>query len=97
MLDISDPSERRGLIVQAIIDSGGTYPLRAGQIEGGIAQIALHGVTASGATEAEAIRNWIATARTALRPRRLDFAYCGTPRNHGEEIANLRAAEGQID
>lgn len=96
-LDISDPAQWRGIIAQAVIDAGGTYPLQAGQIQGGVAQIALYGITATGRDEAEAIRNWICAARVSIRPRRLDSAYCGKPRNHAEEIANLRAAEGRIE
>lgn len=97
-LDAAPPGNRRRLIAAAVIDSGGTYPLRAGQIEGAMALIDLFGIQGSGPTEAEAIEDWIAAARAGHRPAHADSAWCGKPRNHAEEIQNLlRRNEGRLE
>lgn len=60
-------------------------------------RITAHDITASGYTQMEMIRNWIRRANKLARPEVENdgFITCHlpfpTPRNHSEEIANLRA------
>lgn len=89
-----DPKAQKDAFASEVIETGGTYiapPKNGGSTH--MFEIALHGITAYGACEQEAIRNWHRCAqsgpfRTSFKAANLPFP---KPRNHAEEIANARA------
>lgn len=85
------PKDRRDAVANEVIECGGTYtapPSDPTNCPRFLFEISLHGVTALGTTEDDAIRNWIDLARTYQVP-------FPAPRNHAEEIANAQAVAGR--
>lgn len=98
-LDSLGPEDRKDAFMNEAMETGGSYlppHLRCSHLF----EIALHDVNAWGADEEEAIRNWMKAAR-AQTPLIEDDGFITVhppfpnPRNHAEEIANLRAETGQ--
>lgn len=94
---------QRDAFMIEITQSGGSYvPPDGDTWSSHLFEISLHGVCACGFSEDEAMRNWIKAARSVARmgddeSRITDRAPFPKPRNHGEEIANARAAaEGAL-
>ena len=86
-LELLAPKARAESFMNEAMETGGSYiPARKGDDWAShLVEINLHGITAIGASEEEAIRNWTKNAQRTMP--------CGAPRNHAEEIANARAAE----
>ncbi|WP_066706904.1 hypothetical protein [Celeribacter ethanolicus] len=64
-----DPKDMRDAVVNEVIESGGSYTVPQGESwpASHLAEISLHGVSSFGATEDEAISNWIRQARRVIR------------------------------
>lgn len=87
--------------VTEILETGGTWvqPADGDTWSSHMFEIALHGVAAFGGTAYDAMLNWLRAAR-AVAPQIEDDGFITLhphlpfphPRNHGEEIANARAA-----
>lgn len=100
-LECLDSAGQKDAFMNEVMENGGSYvpPADAAQ-SSHLFEIALHGVNAYGASEDEAIRNWTKAAK-AVAPLIEDDGFITVhppfpnPRNHGEEIANARAAAGQ--
>jgi hypothetical protein len=91
---------QKDAFMNEVMENGGTYvspDLAAGMSH--LFEISLHGVNAYGGSEEEAIRNWTKAAK-AVAPLIEDDGFITVhppfpnPRNHAEEIANARAADG---
>lgn len=100
LIDHSDPDTLKDAFMNEVIENGGAYADATG-VETCLYEISLHGVIARGASEMDAIHNWITAANAALaNPAGEEVEAdgfitthppCGTPRNHAEEIANAMA------
>lgn len=97
------PEGQQDAFMNEVIENGGTYlPPQGPAAPTHMFEIYLHGVQGFGATEAEAIRSWTKAARALSGPpdgaeqaaNALPFP---NPRNHFEEIANLRALHAQTN
>lgn len=82
-------TEAADAIANEIIETGGSMidPEHAPDHTSHLVEICLHDITAIGSTWAEAAQNWATTARRVLEAQGLPFPM---PRNHTEEIANVR-------
>ncbi|PIE15299.1 MAG: hypothetical protein CSA68_07305 [Rhodobacterales bacterium] len=94
------PEGQKDAFFNEIMESGGSYVAPGGNDRSShLFEISLHGVVAYGSSEDEAIRNWKKAAR-AQAPLVEDDGFITVhppfpnPRNHAEEIANARAADG---
>ena len=94
-LECLDIAGQKDAFMNEVMECGGSYvpPVDAAQ-SSHMFEIALHGVNAYGASEEETIRNWTKAAKT-IAPLINAQPPFPNPRNHGEEIANVRAAVGQ--
>lgn len=102
-LDHLSMAGKKDAFMNEVMECGGSYvpPVSAAQPANPshLFEIALHDVNAYGATEEEAIRNWMkaATAQTSQpAPIEAEGGIAAqppfpNPRNHAEEIANARA------
>lgn len=61
-LERADPTTASDIIANAVIEAGGTYIPPSGTCTH-LFEIGLHGITGTGASEPEAIRNWTRLAR----------------------------------
>ncbi|MCG7520871.1 hypothetical protein [Ruegeria sp. Ofav3-42] len=101
-LECLDTEGRKVAIENEVIATGGTYvaPPTGDTWASHVMEIALHGVSAMGVSEEEAIRNWTKAAHRqchGMPPLKsvVPFVPFPAPRNHAEEIANARAAAGR--
>ncbi len=98
-LECLDMAGKIDAFINEVIETGGSYvaPADNDTWASHLFEISLHSVSATGANEEEAIRNWIRAARCHL-PDSEDDGLGTTrppfpkPRNHVEDIANARAA-----
>jgi hypothetical protein len=96
-IDHSDPDTLKDAFMNEVIENGGEYAV-APSVETCLYKISLHGIIARGASEVDAIRDWITAANAALaNPAGEELEAdgfitmhppCGTPRDHNEEIEN---------
>lgn len=104
-IDHSDPDTLKDAFMNEVIENGGEYAV-APSVETCLYEISLHGIIARGASEVDAIRDWITAANAALaNPAGEELEAdgfitmhppCGTPRNHAEEIRNAAAEATRI-
>jgi len=102
-LEVQGPEGRIDAIANEALETGGTYvPRPSGDTWASpFHEINLHDISATGATAEEAIRNWTKAAHrqcngmSSLKSTVPPTPF-PTPRNHHEEIANLRAAMGRV-
>lgn len=99
-LDRLSPVALQDAVVNEVIETGGSYcpppPEGSDAWASHLFEIALHGVTATGMSEAEAIRNWRKAAQAICPTSEADGFLTvhppfPDPRNHAEEIENARA------
>jgi len=93
-LELLGPAGRQDHFASEVLANGGSHirPSKNG-LTSHMIEVSVHQVNAYGWTEDEAIRNWIKAATAVAKPAQDDApAPFPTPRNHGEEIANARAA-----
>lgn len=98
-LECLDLAARHDAFMNEAIETGGCcLPPQANTWSSHLFEIDLHGVTACGMTENEAIRNWTRAARAQVplgddeTGAAADLPF-PAPRNHAEEIANARAMQ----
>ena len=99
-LKSKDAAERRDAFMNEVMETGGNYiapqPDQTNCTH--LYEIQLHGVSAWGFGEDEAIHNWQVAAARCVSDLVEDDGFVTvhppfpTPRNHAEEIANARAA-----
>ncbi|UWR17777.1 hypothetical protein [Sulfitobacter pontiacus] len=100
LIDREDPDTMKDAFMNEVIENGGAYTEATGE-KTGLYEISLHGITACGASEIDAIHYWIAAANKAIANPKGEEVEAdgfitthpprGTPRNHAEEIANVMA------
>ncbi|WPZ24887.1 hypothetical protein UM399_12010 [Sulfitobacter pontiacus] len=98
-IDAEDTETLKDAFMNEVIENGGSYDPPHGD-QRALFEISLHDVTACGASELTAIRNWRIAATVALVNAGNDEVEAdgfitvhppfGTPRNHDEEIRNAR-------
>lgn len=105
LIDREDPDTLKDAFMNEVIENGGAYAEATGE-KTGLYEISLHGITACGASEIDAIHYWIDAANKAIaNPKGEEVEAdgfitthppCGTPRNHAEEIANALAERDSV-
>ena len=89
-LELLGQAARKLAFAAEVRQAGGYYdPPKGGQWDSHLFEIQLHQVSAQGFCEDEAIRNWMKAAKAVCGTAPARF---GAPRNHFEEIENLRAS-----
>ena len=93
LIDREDPDTLKDAFMNEVIENGGAYAGATGE-KTGLYEINLHGITAYGASEIDAIHNWIAAANKAIANPKGEEVEAdgfitthpprGTPRNHAE-------------
>ncbi|WP_254655587.1 hypothetical protein [Sulfitobacter sp. EE-36] len=105
LIDREDPDTLKDAFMNEVIENGGAYAEETGD-KTGLYEISLHGITACGVSEIDAIHYWIVAANKAIaNPKGEEVEAdgfitkhppCGTPRNHAEEIANALAERDSV-